>query len=359
MLLSIAAISFFATLVRSTFGFGESLVAVPLFVLFIPLSVAVPLSVLISIFVALVVVIQDHQQIHLDSARWLILYALLGIPIGLLILVYGNEYWVKIGLGALIIGYSVYSLLGKASLTLTQDSRLWLFICGFLSGVFGGAYGLNGPPLVVYGNMRKWSPKHFRATLQAYFLSASFFGIAGYALKGLLGWLTIRYFLICLPVILPAIFLGRYFNHKLHGASFFTYLYWGLILIGLLLILFTVVKLPRTRLGLTRNDQPAQIAVHQHAPGIGAVFIAFEVGHKTLMGEPNLRLFAFPGDLEQDIRALPLLLIRSEAKGSVGHAPDDLLTGDRLGDLLRGSMYIRHLVGEFGAGFFRVTRDFA
>lgn len=240
ILFAIVAISFLATLVRSTFGFGESLVAVPLFVLCIPLDIAVPLSVLISIFVALVVVIQDHKEIHFNSAKWLIVYAILGIPFGLLILLYGNEYWVKIGLGLLIIGYSSYTMLAKNALQLEHDSRLWLFICGFLSGVLGGAFGLNGPPLVLYGNARKWSAKHFRATLQAYFLAASFIGIAGYAIKGLLGWVVIRYFLITLPAVIPAIFLGRYCNRKLHGANFFKYVYWGLIVIGSLLIIFTV-----------------------------------------------------------------------------------------------------------------------
>jgi len=226
--------------VRSTFGFGEALVAVPLLALFIPLNLAVPLAVLISIFVALVVVIQDHRHIHISSAKWLILYAFLGIPFGLCILVYGNEYWVRIGMGSLIIGYSCYTLLAKEKMHLARDSRVWLFVCGFLSGVLGGAYGVNGPPLVVYGNMRKWSPQHFRATLQAYFLPVSFVGVIGYAIKGLVGWVVIKYFLISLPGVVPAIFLGRYFNRKLRG-SFFIYVYWGLILIGVLLILFTLL----------------------------------------------------------------------------------------------------------------------
>jgi len=242
-ILPIIIISFIATIVRSTFGFGESLVAVPLFALFIPLNVAVPLSVLMSVVVALVVVVQDHKVIHFASAKWLILYALLGIPIGLLILKYGNDYWVKIGLGILIIGYSTYTMLAKKALHLEQDNRLWLFVCGFLSGVLGGAYGVNGPPLVVYGNMRKWSAQHFRATLQAYFLPASFIGILGYLIQGLLGWVVFRYFLICLPAIVPAIFIGRYFNHKLKGSSFFRYVYWGLVFIGALLIFFTVAGL--------------------------------------------------------------------------------------------------------------------
>lgn len=227
--------SFIATLVRSTFGFGESLVAVPLFILFIPLNIAVPLSVLISILVALVVVIQDHHHIHFSSAKWLILFAVLGIPIGLAILIYCDEFWVKIALGLLIICYALYSILGKNTQHLKTDSKLWLFICGFLSGVFGGAYGVNGPPLVVYGNMRNWSAKHFRATLQAYFLPTSFIGALGYFANGLITAQVLKYFLISLPAVIPAIFFGRWINHNIKG-NFFGYVYFALIAIGIFLI---------------------------------------------------------------------------------------------------------------------------
>ena len=235
-ILYILIISFAATLIRSTFGFGESLIAVPLFILFMPIEVAVPLSVLLSVFIALVVVIQDHKKIHLNSAKWLIIFALPGIPIGVVVLTYGSEMVVKIGLGTLIIFYSFYALFGKSSVKLQKDSILWLFICGFFSGIFGGAYGINGPPLVVYGNMRQWSAKQFRATLQAYFLPASFIGIVGYFYKGLLNSVVLNHFLISLPAAIPAIFLGRYLNHRLKDNSFFKYVYWGLIAIGVFLI---------------------------------------------------------------------------------------------------------------------------
>jgi uncharacterized membrane protein YfcA len=228
-------VSFIATLVRSTFGFGESLVAVPLFILCIPLNIAVPLSVLISILVALVVVIQDHNHIHFNSAKWLIFFAVLGIPIGLVILIYCSEFWGKIGLGLLIICYAVYAIVGKNTPHLKTDSKLWLFICGFLSGVFGGAYGVNGPPLVVYGNMRNWSAKHFRATLQAYFLPASFIGAIGYFANGLITTQVLKYFVISLPAVIPAIFLGRRLNHSIKG-NFFRYVYFVLIVIGIFLI---------------------------------------------------------------------------------------------------------------------------
>lgn len=236
-------ISFLATLVRSTFGFGESLFAVPLFSLFIPIDVAVPLSVLISILVALAVVVQDHRQIHFNSAKWLIIFALLGIPIGILILVHGNELWVKIGLGSIIVLYSAYALAGKNSLVLETDNKYWLFVCGFLSGILGGAYGVNGPPLVVYGNMRKWSATDFRATLQAYFLPASFIGAVGFAVKGLVTAIVLKYFLIALPAAIPAIYWGRYLNLKLKDGAFFKYVYWGLIVIGAFLIANAIYRL--------------------------------------------------------------------------------------------------------------------
>lgn len=159
---------------------------------------------------------------------------------GLYMLVHGNDYWIKIALGALIIGYSLYSTLSKSSFYLENESWLGLFICGLLSGILGGAYGLNGPPLVIYGKLRRWTAKQFRATLQAYFLPISLIGFLGYTFEGFVRWIVIKYFLLCLPAIVPAIFLGRYLNHKLNGNSFLSGFIWALIFIGLLLIIITV-----------------------------------------------------------------------------------------------------------------------
>ncbi|MFB5944781.1 sulfite exporter TauE/SafE family protein [Albibacterium profundi] len=236
----ILLISFVASLVRSTLGFGESLIAVPLFLLFLPAETAVPLSVMLSIVIALIIVIQDHKKIHFQSAKWLILYAIPGIPFGILILLYGNEMLIKISLGTLIILYSIYSLYVKKP-TIKSMGKSLLFLCGFLSGVFGGAYGLNGPPLVVYGNLRQWSAKHFRATLQAYFLPVSLLSVLGYYANGLVNREVSNYFLICLITTIPAVFLGRYLNHQLKGDSFFKYVYWGLIVTSIILI-FTALK---------------------------------------------------------------------------------------------------------------------
>jgi uncharacterized membrane protein YfcA len=129
----ILLIVFIATLIRSTFGFGESLIAVPLLILFIPIEIAVPFSVLLSVSIASVIVSQDRKQIHFISAKWLVIFAIPGIPLGLFILIYGNEHFVKSGLGLIIILYAFYSLIGKRKIRLKKDSLFWLFICGFFS----------------------------------------------------------------------------------------------------------------------------------------------------------------------------------------------------------------------------------
>jgi uncharacterized protein len=232
----VLAVIFLATLIRSTLGFGEALVAVPLLALRIPVAVAAPLAVLVSVLVAAVIVVQDWRKIEVRSATWLVIASLFGIPLGLVLLVAVNDHVVKIILGLVITMFAVYSLAAQGKLRLEQDHPAWLLGAGFLSGILGGAYGMNGPPLAVYGSLRQWSPQHFRATLQGYFLPASLIGLIGYAAVGLWVPAVTRYFLHSLPGVLVAIVIGRYLNRRLQGDAFFRVVYVGLIVIGAVLV---------------------------------------------------------------------------------------------------------------------------
>jgi hypothetical protein len=242
--LHVLLVVFFATLVRSTFGFGEALIAVPLLALTIPIAVAAPLAVLLSITIAAVVVVQDWRKIHVRSTGWLLAPTFAGIPLGVWLLTSSHPRIVKVALAVVIVVFSGYSLLsarlgarlGKRPPKLDRDSRPWLLGCGFLAGVLGGAYGMNGPPLVFYGAMRRWSPQHFRATLQGYFLPASVVAMAGYWLTGLWVPAVTHYFLLSLIVALPAIFLGRALNHRLRGEAFLEMVHGGLVCVGVVLL---------------------------------------------------------------------------------------------------------------------------
>lgn len=235
--LYILLVIFAATLIRSTFGFGEGLIAVPLLALSMPVRVAAPVVVLLSVTIAAVVVLQDWRKIHVSSTGWLLAPTFIGIPLGIALLTSAHHDIVKAALAIVIMGFSGYFLLVKKPAELAEDSSAWLLSCGFLAGVLGGAFGMNGPPLAVYGAKRRWSPQHFRATLQGYFLPASIVAMAGYWFSGLWTAAVTHYYLISLSVALPAIFIGRAANHRLRGESFFKYVYLGLLFIGVILLI--------------------------------------------------------------------------------------------------------------------------
>ena len=205
-----------------------------------PVREAAPLAVLLSIAVAAVVVAQDWRHIHWRSAAALLAATAFGIPLGLLLLTHARQELVKGGLGVLILMFAVYSLAARDAFRLEHEHRALLLLSGFLAGILGGAFGMNGPPLAIYGALRRWSPQHFRATLQAYFLPASVLGMIGYGSAGLWTGAVTREFLLSLPAMLPAVFLGRAINRRMGVQRFLLYVHGGLIVVGLVLLVQAV-----------------------------------------------------------------------------------------------------------------------
>lgn len=237
-LLVVLVVIFLATMIRSAFGFGEALVAVPLLALVIPVEVAAPLVVLISVSVAVVILIQDWRKVHFRAAGWLIVSTLLGIPLGLWLLATAGEDVVKTILAVIIVAFSSYCLVARKPVEFKDDRLAGAF--GFVAGILGGAYGMNGPPLVIYGSLRGWSPEYFRATLQGYFLPASLIGMMGYWITGLWVPAVTNYFLLSLPVIVVAILLGRVIHHRLKDRQYLLYVHVGLIVVGVTLLVQAV-----------------------------------------------------------------------------------------------------------------------
>lgn len=228
------AVIFLATFIRSAFGFGEALVAVPLLALVMPIGVAAPVAVLVSITVAAVALAQDWRHVHFRSAGVLFASTCVGVPIGLWLLTAVPEQAVKSVLAVVIIAFSTFFLLNKSPVALKTGKSAPVF--GFVAGILGGAYGMNGPPLVAYGTLRRWSPQRFRATLQGYFLPASIVVMLGYWAGGLWTPSVTRYYLLTLPVVVVAIFLGRAVNRRFRAQAFITCVHVGLVAVGAALL---------------------------------------------------------------------------------------------------------------------------
>jgi uncharacterized protein len=231
---------FVATLIRSVFGFGEALVAVPLLALRLPVKIAAPLAVLVSVTVALIIVLQDWHHVEFRSAGGLLAATVFGIPVGVFLLARGNHRLLTAGLGIIIVAFALHALTRRQVHELRADNLPWLFGCGFCAGVLGGAFGMNGPPLAIYGAMRRWSAQRFRATLQGYFLPASALGLLGYFFAGLWRGEVTRYFLLSLPGAVTAVLLGGFLNRKLRGEVFVRYVYAGLVVVGAVLLMQAV-----------------------------------------------------------------------------------------------------------------------
>src|SRR4051794_607541 len=132
------------------------------------------------------------------------------------------------------MGFAVHPFLTPRTCVLKSDRLAWLF--GFNAGVLGGAYGMNGPPLAIYGSLRRWKPDDFRATLQAYFLLASIAGMGGYWITGLWTPVVTHFYVAALPAVVPATLCGHTIGSRLQPHRFASYVSSVLIVIGAVLL---------------------------------------------------------------------------------------------------------------------------
>ena len=146
----------------------DALIAMPLAVMLIDIKTATPLVALIACIIASAILIRNWRRIDFKNIRQLILFSILGIPIGLLYLKGAGEEVIKTVLALIIISFSIYKLF-KPRLLALKNNR-FAFIFGIIAGILGGAYNTNGPPIIIYGTLRSWPPQNFRAILQGIFL---------------------------------------------------------------------------------------------------------------------------------------------------------------------------------------------
>ena len=234
--LYVVIIVFVAMLVQSALGFGAGLVGLSLLVLRIPIEVAAPLMALLSITLGSIIVVQDRHEVDVRSVVLLLASSLLGMPFGLWLLLHGEPHLLKAVLAVFLIAFSIFCLFGGSRLELKSDSPLWLCVCGVLAGVLGETFGMSGPPLLIYGAVRRWSAQRFRATGQAFFLPAALLIMATYWAKGLWNWTVTSYYLLSIPVAIVALLLGWMLNRRLRGKAFHHYLYFAIIAIGSMLL---------------------------------------------------------------------------------------------------------------------------
>jgi len=226
----VIVILFFSTLVRSTLGFGDALLAMPLLAMLLGIRTASPLVAMAASTIALLILLQDWKKADFRNAGRLILATLLGIPFGLLFLKAINETVVNLVLAGFLILFSLLQLLRPRLWHL--DSDRYAFPFGFVAGLLGGAYNTNGPPAILFAVLRRWPPEKFRATLQGYFLPTGGAILIGHGLAGLWTRQVAGLYLWSLPAILAAVLLGGQLHRAIPGEKFQKFIYIALLVLG-------------------------------------------------------------------------------------------------------------------------------
>lgn len=233
-LLLITTIFFIAAFTRANTGFGDALVAMPLLSLVVGVRTAAPLFALVSLVYTAVFLHQTWANIHFRAAGRLILAAACGIPLGLWLVNIAPERLILGLLGLLLILFGLYNLFTPNLPTLRHPQIIYLF--GFISGILGGAYNTNGPPIVMYGILSRWSPDEFRATLQAYFLPIGLLTAIGHAAAGMWSLALFQLAAIAIPASLLGLYVGDKLQQLIPPPLFGRLVYLFLVAIGLFLL---------------------------------------------------------------------------------------------------------------------------
>lgn len=237
-----------AGFVHSATGFGSALVGMPLLAMALGTPVAAPLLALSSQVVNVAVLWQYWRALHFREAARLIAISLLGIPAGLALLRYGNEALITAMLGVVLIAYAIYAVFWESRLNTAPEERAYEndslrmrwggAAAALIAGVLGGAYNANGPPLIIYGAIRRWPKERFKSMLQSFFLVNGLFIVVGHAMAGLITSSVLWHCVYSMPALLIGMWLGFVVDRRLDARRFRSVVIAMIFILGIALIVF-------------------------------------------------------------------------------------------------------------------------
>ncbi len=231
----ILLVIFGAVIVRAAFGFGDVLVSVPILVLFVSPKLVVPLMGLVGATNALLILLRERGSVKWRPVRYLLMASVLGVPIGASLLKWLPESTINFALGVMLVGFCVWSLMGRRSVQL--ESPMWAWPFGFGAGVMGGAVTATGPPVVLYSTTQGWAPEESRATMQGFFFPNGVFILVSHWFAGMWTPEVIQTFVLTIPVCLLAIPIGTALAARMSRERFERFTMVVLLATGVLLVL--------------------------------------------------------------------------------------------------------------------------
>ncbi len=227
-------IIFLAAFLQGLSGFGFQLVAIPLLSLFINIKEAIPLAALCGYLVNIYLIISLRQHIKIFSLRRLIVGATIGIPIGAYFLASADPIIVERFLGVFIIFFVLlnhFKIIKQVGLNVN-----WGYVFGLISGILGGAFNTNGPPIIVYFYLQGMKKEELKASITGYFIFTSSLIVLSHLISGVATVNTYITFAKFIPVVLIGIIAGNAVFKRIDSSVYNFVILIILLLLGISLL---------------------------------------------------------------------------------------------------------------------------
>jgi uncharacterized membrane protein YfcA len=203
---------FGAAIVRGYAGFRFSLLAITAMSLVLPPVTVVPSIFLMEIVASLHLLPSVWREVHWRAIGLLLLGCLAATPLGVWLLATVPVAPMQVALGAVVLAAAVLLYHGYA--LRAEPSRATTVATGAASGLLNGAFGIGGPPVVLFFFASPAGATAGRASVIAYFLGTDTIGLAFMLRQGLIGREQLALALVFLPALAAGVWIGaRGFRH--------------------------------------------------------------------------------------------------------------------------------------------------
>ena len=200
------AIVFLAAIVRGYSGFGFSLLAITALSLIYSPAEIIPSIFLLEIAASIHLLPDLWRDIHWRSLIPLVIGTGIGTPIGLMFLISVSAAPMQIALGLFVLAATCLLWIGFA--LKSMPGNIASTTAGLAAGVANGAFGIGGPPVILFYFASPAGNIVGRATLVAYFLLTDAIGLVFLAHENLVTTDALLRMLIFLPALLAGVWLG-------------------------------------------------------------------------------------------------------------------------------------------------------
>lgn len=166
-----------------------------------------PVELLIGIPSNILLAVRERKAIKRKAWLPLAVMVIAGSIPGIFLLKFGDVTFLKLILGAAIIGIGIEMLLRERQHKKQQSSPVFLFVIGILSGFLCGLFGI-GALLAAYMGRTTETTDEFRGNLSMVFLVDNLFRLTTYMAAGIITWPVVKNTLILFPFMLLGLTAG-------------------------------------------------------------------------------------------------------------------------------------------------------